>query len=116
MKQNKIHLYIFLFSAILFALVLPTSLMAQSESYLDTIYRAVNGSNTYSSDYETDTEVEVLAETKEESSADSDSVLIYAEASNATRQGGAEDLREDQGNTRVGEKNKQIYGVWHVAA
>lgn len=87
MKQNKIHLYIFLFSAILFALVLPTSLMAQSESYLDTIYRAVNGSNTYSSDYETDTEVEVLAETKEESSADSDSVLIYAEASNGVDSG-----------------------------
>ncbi len=82
MKRNKIYLSISLFSAILFALFLPTSLMAQSESYLDTIYRAVNGSNTYSSDYETDTDVEVLAETKEETSADSDTLLIYADVSN----------------------------------
>ncbi len=87
MKHNKIHLFISLISAILFALVLPASLMAQSESYLDTIYRAVNGSNTYSSDYETDTEVEVLAETKEEVSADSDTILIKADASNGVDAG-----------------------------
>ena len=63
MKQRKINIFVVLFAAFLFALVLPTSLMAQSESYLDTIYRAVDGSNnTYLSDYETDTEIYVDAE------------------------------------------------------
>ena len=86
MKHNKTHLFITIFSAILFALFLPTSLMAQSESYLDTIYRAVNGNNTYSPDYETDTEVEVMAETSN-ASDESDKVFIDADVPSSSNNG-----------------------------
>lgn len=72
MKQNIYRIMVVsLFTAFFFALFSPASLMAQSESYLDTIYRAVNGNNTYSSDYETDTNVEILTEDASAETADS---------------------------------------------
>ncbi len=89
MKHNLYKiLFTYIFAAVFFALVSPTSLMAQSESYLDTIYRAVNGNNTYSPDeYETDTEVEILAGTSNVASSSasaSDTLVINTDDPNAT--------------------------------
>lgn len=63
MKQNMYRIMVVsLFAAFFFALFSPASLMAQSESYLDTIYRAVNTDGAYSSDYETEAEAETKVE------------------------------------------------------
>ena len=63
MKQNIYRIMVVsLFAAFFFALFSPASLTAQSESYLDTIYRAVNTDGAYFSDYETETETEAEPE------------------------------------------------------
>lgn len=89
MKHNLYKILItYIFVFVFLALVSPTSLMAQSESYLDTIYRAVNGNNTYSPDeYETDTEIEVMAEAAgvaSSSASASDTLVINTDDPNAT--------------------------------
>ncbi|MBR4329835.1 MAG: hypothetical protein IKP71_08265 [Candidatus Riflebacteria bacterium] len=89
MKHNLYKILItYIFVFVFLALVPPTSLMAQSESYLDTIYRAVNGNNTYSpEDYETDTEIEVMAEAAgvaSSSASASDTLVINTDDPNAT--------------------------------
>ena len=86
MKQNIYKIVTSLFVLLFCALVFPASLMAQSESYLDTIYRAVNGNGAYSTDYETEPEpeVEIMAEPTNVASAASNTLVINTDDPNAT--------------------------------